>query len=147
MSIFCGTAVFLKVSKNLCQEKTFFLTNILRLKPSLKITDYMKVAKSPPPLIQQSDQNPDLIWRQVPQINITKQIKYLYIPGIMTKYDENILYLFSNFFCDSLYLLSLYNILLPHNYKSRRLAVLIFLEYRVRFIFLFHLVRLLFYCR
>ena len=48
------TAVFLKLCKIYVKIRLFsFLTYVLRLKSSLKITDYMKVAKLPPlaPLI------------------------------------------------------------------------------------------------
>ena len=42
---------FLKMCKIYVKIRLFsFLTYVLRLKPSLKITDYMKVAKLPPPL-------------------------------------------------------------------------------------------------
>ncbi len=45
-----GTASFLKLCKIYVKRRLFnFLTHILRFKPSLITTDYMKVAKLPPP--------------------------------------------------------------------------------------------------
>ncbi len=60
---------FLKLCKICVKIGLFsFLTYVLRLKPSLIITDYMKVAKLPPPLLKDIS----LVWTDGPTLTIEK---------------------------------------------------------------------------